>query len=69
MKNDLLKIDTRLPFLTCSNALSYGLRNPAKHKCEFNIGTIYYNANQTHFAFLLNKALYKLININRLTNF
>ena len=44
MKNDLLKIDTRLPFLTCSNALSYGLRNPAKHKCEFNIGTIYYNA-------------------------
>ena len=64
MKNDLLKIDTRLPFLTCSNALSYGLRNPAKYKCEFNIGTIYYNANQTH-----NKALYKLININRLTNF
>ena len=46
MKNDLLKIDTSLPFLTCSNALSYGLRNPAKHKCEFNIGTIYYNANQ-----------------------
>ena len=43
MKNDLLKIDTRLPFLTCNNALSYGLRNPAKHKCEFNIGTIYYN--------------------------
>ena len=64
MKNDLLKIDTRLPFLTCSNALSYGLRNPAKHKCEFNIGTI-----NRFLTFLLNKALYKLININRLTNF
>ena len=62
MKNDLLKIDTSLPFLTCSNALSHGLRNPTKHKCEFDRGTIYilqFKPNASHSEFFLNKALHK----------
>ena len=60
MKNDLLKIDTSLPFLTCSNALSHGLGNPTKHKCEFNRGNI--SILITRFlSYFLNKALYKFL--------